>query len=75
MTQLPIDLEDGDAIIVLKADGTLQFWHQSFPDLVADLTISVDRQTRTCDCEEDICPAWEMPGWNKLLLDSLDDIP
>lgn len=69
MAEIPIDLEPGDSIIVLKADGSMQYWHQAFPELIADLSITVESTESTCDCEHDQCPAHEMPGWNRHLLD------
>lgn len=66
---MSIDLEPGDRIIVFKADGTMLLWAQDHPEL--ERMMHVEQVTSTCDCEHDVCPADEMPGWNQHLLKML----
>lgn len=62
-----------EVIIVVKADGTIAYWAQDMPALEAALQ-NVEALS-TCDCQEDVCPEWEMEDWRTRLLSGEYDTP
>ncbi len=58
-------LQPGDVVIVVRADGRIQYWEQDTPEVLAYLD-SVEALS-TCECEHDRCPVDEMPGWRQQL--------
>ena len=61
-----MNLQPGDVVIVVKANGLVQYWEQDTPEVRAYLD-SV-QELSTCQCAEDHCPAEEMPGWRQALV-------
>ena len=60
-----MNLQDGDVVIVVRADGRVQYWEQDTPEVLAYLERV--EELSTCDCAHDQCPAEEMPEWREAL--------
>ena len=58
-------LQPGDVVIVVRADGLVQFWEQDTPEVLEYLDNV--QELSTCQCAHDHCPAEEMPGWRAQL--------
>lgn len=66
-------LNPGDKVIVVRADGLVQYWEQDTPEVLEYL--EAVESLSTCDCPHDHCPADEMPMWRDLLANDQLDLP
>lgn len=60
-----MDLQPGDVVIVVKANGQVCYWAQDTPEVLAYL--DAVKELSTCDCDADFCPSYEMPEWREAL--------
>ena len=68
-----MQLEPDDIVVVIKANGLVSFFAQDLPETEA--LLERIQALHTCECAEDICPAWEMPDWRQRLLNGEYDTP
>ena len=58
-------LQPGDVVIVVRANGRVQYWEQDTPE-VREYLERV-QELSTCQCAHDHCSIEEMPGWREQL--------
>ena len=64
---MSMQLNEGDVVIVVRANGQVCFWAQDTPEVLEFLDNV--QALSTCACTDDHCPADEMPMWRKQLVD------